>query len=205
MLVITVSTASRLTRQRNTFGRTLILGFKVSRTTIASGRAPCAIPFPTLDGRFAAAIPGTKVMVLRSSSPHAALILRRTERSRACAGSSGTARGLRRSSVTDDIIGLRGPERPGHRYRRCAGTAAAGHCGLHRVTCIAGHLLLSSTEPLYESAERVVMIRGMPSRGRLGPDSSHNRRPPPLGMVMYQSHVVAVPMLVGSGSAVTRV
>ena len=48
--VITVSTTSRLTRQRNTFGRSLIFGFAVSATSSASGRAPCGIALPTCDG-----------------------------------------------------------------------------------------------------------------------------------------------------------
>ena len=39
--VITVSTTSRHTRQRNTFGRSLTLGFAVSATRSASGRAAC--------------------------------------------------------------------------------------------------------------------------------------------------------------------
>ena len=93
MPVITVSTTSSHTRQRNTFGRTLTLGFTVSSTRIASGRAPCAMPLPNLDGMCTTEVAGTKVMVLRYSSPHAALTLRRTERSRASAGSSVTAPG----------------------------------------------------------------------------------------------------------------
>ena len=48
MLVITVSTTSRPTRQRNTFGRTLTLGFTLSATRIASGRTPCATTLANL-------------------------------------------------------------------------------------------------------------------------------------------------------------
>jgi hypothetical protein len=50
VLTITVSATRRLTRQRNTFGRSLTLGFTVSATRIARGKELCASPLPTMDG-----------------------------------------------------------------------------------------------------------------------------------------------------------
>jgi hypothetical protein len=59
--VISASTTSRVTRQRNTFGRTLTLEFTVNASTIAGGRAPCVSPLPTMDGMCRTDDPGTKV------------------------------------------------------------------------------------------------------------------------------------------------
>ena len=168
MPVITVSTTSRPTRHRNTFGRTLTLGFTVSSTRIAKGRAPCAIPLPNLDGMCRRETPATKVRVLRYSSPQAALTLRRIERSRASAGSSGTAPrkrpGRRRSAVTDELIGLRSQERPTRR-----GPSPCRHGQDRPLRPSPCHLALLATccsrpESLYESAERVMMIRRRPSQ-----------------------------------------
>ena len=43
---------------RNTFGRTLILGFTVSASSIATGSEPWASPLPILDGKSKAETPG---------------------------------------------------------------------------------------------------------------------------------------------------
>jgi hypothetical protein len=79
-----------------------------------------------------------KVRVLKYSNPHAAMTLRLTERSRASAGSAGTAPGRRpaerRSVVTGELIGLQSPERHGRRGRHHADMAGIGHCDLQRVT-----------------------------------------------------------------------
>ena len=50
MAVMIASMTSRLSRHRNTFGRTMILRFTVSATTIASGRDPCVMSLPTVFG-----------------------------------------------------------------------------------------------------------------------------------------------------------
>ncbi len=41
---------SRLTRHRNTFGRTRIRRFTLNATSSAAGSAPCVISLPTVEG-----------------------------------------------------------------------------------------------------------------------------------------------------------
>jgi hypothetical protein len=60
-----VSATSSDRMQRNTFGRSLILGFTVNSTKIARGRAACGKVLPTLDGKCRMEIPGEKVIVLK--------------------------------------------------------------------------------------------------------------------------------------------
>ena len=119
---------SRDTRQRNTFGRSLTLGFTVSATRSANGSAACAIPLPMWDGRCRRP-PGKYVRVLKYSNAHATPTLRRTERSRAWAESSDVTRGRRGSAMAD--ISLRPLDRPSWHGRRGTDTVRIGHCDLH--------------------------------------------------------------------------
>src|SRR4051812_13248977 len=111
-VVIAASRTSRDSRQRNTLGRTLSLGFRVSATTTASGRAAWATALPTCAG-MGTIPPGMYVSVLRYSSPQAAPTLRRMDRSRVAVRSRGTAGARRRSAMAAELIGSQVRERPG--------------------------------------------------------------------------------------------
>jgi hypothetical protein len=49
-LVMIASTRSRLTRQRKTLGRMFSRRFTITASSSASGRAPCVMALPTIDG-----------------------------------------------------------------------------------------------------------------------------------------------------------
>ena len=150
--VITVSTTSRHTRQRNTFGRTLTLGFTVSASSSASGRAPCASPLPTWTG-CAGETRRMKVRVLKNSSAHAAPTLRRTERARAPAESSDATPGRRRSAIDGHQLTTPGVARSARPSPRS--TSSGSVTRPSPVTPrVVGSVLRSTREPVYESAER---------------------------------------------------
>ena len=88
---------------RKALGRTLIFGFTVSNTAIASGRAAWASPFPTLEGK-SRRPPDEYVSVLKYSSPHAILSLRRTERVRVPAASSDDAPSRRPLAIVGELM-----------------------------------------------------------------------------------------------------
>src|SRR5215831_7521728 len=92
--------------------------------------------------------------MLRTSSPHVIPTLRRTERSRACAGPSGAALRRARNAMADELIGLWAlqPGRP----------VPADRGDLHRVLSHGLLCLCPQKAYVHMSAERAVLIQRTP-------------------------------------------
>jgi len=97
------SRASKVTRHRNTFGRTMTLRLAASATISATGRAPCVMPLPTTVG--ICTIAPEYPIVLSTSRPQTVPILRRIQRSRSSAGASRGRPRLGRNTVAYELMG----------------------------------------------------------------------------------------------------
>ena len=96
---------SRLTRQRKTFGRMMILRLTVSMMSSAAGNAPWVISLPSDDGMCRTDTFTAKVRTLRTIRPHAMAILRCSARSLGLAGVSDLTKERGRRPATAVFMG----------------------------------------------------------------------------------------------------